>query len=98
MPIPRSLNLCWACCNSTSCILQYGHQSAERKNKSTVPFFPATVLFVCSLPNWSRALKGGAGSPSPGPAFSLGTAWGKFSSPDGCFEAKRREEVQKKVL
>ena len=38
-------------------VLQNGHQSAERKNKSTVPFVPFSASLDTSLPNWSRAVK-----------------------------------------
>ena len=37
-------------CSSTSCVRQYGHQSAERKNTSIVPFGPATVFSVWVRP------------------------------------------------
>jgi len=34
-----------------ACALQKGHQSAERKNRMTVPFGLLSVSLVCSWPN-----------------------------------------------
>ena len=39
-PMPSCWNLSRAFCNWTSCCLQKGHQSAERKNSSTTPLDP----------------------------------------------------------
>src|SRR5260370_21093707 len=52
-------NRCFAACSCTSCALQYGHQSAERKNSTTVPFGLFRLSLDISRPNWSRAVKGG---------------------------------------
>src|SRR5260370_40089640 len=41
--IPCFSNLSVAACSSTSCALQKGHQSAERKNSRMVPFVPFNV-------------------------------------------------------
>src|SRR5713226_85832 len=65
--IPLVSKRCFAFCSCTSCALQNGHQSAERKNKSTVPFVPFSVSLGTSSPNWSRAVKGGIFWPTFGP-------------------------------
>ena len=57
--IPCSSNRALAPSSSTSWPLQYGHQSTERKNRSTVPCFPLSVSRFCSCPNWSGAEKPG---------------------------------------
>src|SRR5229473_1048737 len=57
---PCASNLCFAFCSCTSCALQKGHQSAERKKRSTVPFGPLSVSLDCSCPNWSRMENAGA--------------------------------------
>src|ERR1700687_1462554 len=56
-----------ALCSWTSCPLQNGHQSAERKKRRTVPFVPFKVLRVCTFPNWSRMEKVGAFWPTASP-------------------------------
>src|SRR6266436_5107803 len=56
-----------ALCSWTSCPLQNGHQSAERKKRRTVPFVPFKVSRVCTRPNWSRIEKAGAFWPIPSP-------------------------------
>src|SRR5256885_1000025 len=65
-----------ALCSWTSCPLQNGHQSAERKKRRTVPFVPFKLSRVCISPNWSRAEKAGAFWPTASPIDIE-------SSPDG---------------
>src|SRR5579859_1352475 len=57
---PCLANRGMALCSWTSCPLQKGHQSAERKKRRTVPFAPLRDSSVCTRPNWSRAENGGA--------------------------------------
>src|SRR5262244_3168419 len=64
---PCSANFCLAFCNWTSCALQKGHQSADRKKRITVPREPLSVLLDCSCPNWSRRANAGAGCPIGSP-------------------------------
>src|SRR5260370_16930530 len=54
---PCASNLCFAFCSCTSCALQKGHQSAERKKRSTVPFDPLSVALDCLWPNSSPRTK-----------------------------------------
>src|SRR5579862_43191 len=70
--IPCFSNRAFAFCSSTSCPLQYGHQSAERKKRRTVPFGPFKVSRVCSRPNWSRSEKAGAFWPTASPIAASG--------------------------
>src|ERR1700680_457449 len=56
-----------ALCSWTSCPLQKGHQSAERKKSRTVPFAPFNVSRVCVRPSWSRTEKPGAFCPTASP-------------------------------
>src|SRR5712692_855812 len=42
-----------ALCSWTNCPLQNGHQSAERKKRSTVPLGPFKESRVCTRPYWS---------------------------------------------
>src|SRR5436190_3281486 len=56
-----------ALCSWTSCALQNGHQSAERKKRRTVPFVPFKLSRVCTRPNWSRTEKAGAFWPTATP-------------------------------
>jgi hypothetical protein len=56
-----------ALCSWTSCPLQKGHQSADRKKRRTVPFLPFKVSRVCTLPNWSCTEKAGAFWPTASP-------------------------------
>src|ERR1700752_5214025 len=60
-------NLCFAFCSCTSCALQKGHQSAERKKRSTVPFGPLSVSLDCSCPNWSGMENAGPFCPTESP-------------------------------
>src|SRR5712691_2100 len=57
-------------CSSTSCVLQYGHQSADRKNTSTTPLGPITDWSVRGWPVWSGRLNAGTAAPTRGPSFS----------------------------
>ena len=65
--MPRASNFCFAFCSWTSCALQKGHQSAERKKSRTVPFAPFNVSMDWSWPNWSRSAKAGAFCPTCNP-------------------------------
>ena len=47
-------------CSSTNSPLQYGHHSAERKKRITVPFDPFSAARSCSRPNLLWAAKAGA--------------------------------------
>src|SRR6266851_5162419 len=62
--IPCASNRCFAPCSCTSCALQYGHQSAERKNSTTVPFGLFRLSLDISRPNWSWAVKDGIFRPT----------------------------------
>src|SRR6516165_5780385 len=73
--IPCVSNCCLAPCSFTSCALQYGHQSAERKKRSTVPFGLFRLSLDNSCPNWSRAVKSGIFRPTFEPV--TGEAKGK---------------------
>src|SRR6266851_2068290 len=79
--IPCASNFCFVFCSCTSCALQNGHQSAERKNKSTVPFVPFSVSLDTSSPNWSRAVKGGIFWPTFGPVNRAGRGEEDLSDP-----------------
>ena len=50
-PMPLCRNVSRAFCNWTSCCLQNGHQSAERKNSSTTPLGPIRDERLCSFAN-----------------------------------------------
>ena len=67
-PSPRARSSSRRPCSSTSCALQYGHQSAERWNSKIAPFGPKTESSVRSRPFWSDKLKVGTCSPTCGPS------------------------------
>ena len=52
LPLTRCCsNVALAFCSCTSCALQNGHQSAERKKSMTVPLEPFKDSFDCLWPN-----------------------------------------------
>jgi len=57
--------------------LQNGHQSAERKKTSIVPFGPLTDFRVCLRPSWSWAEKSGTRFPTAGGLDVLAVKHGK---------------------
>ena len=50
-------------CSSTSCVRQYGHQSADRLNTSIAPLGPSTDASDRAAPAWSVAEKSGTRTP-----------------------------------
>src|SRR5438094_9489767 len=66
-PLARSA-AAWPC-SSTSCVLQYGHESAERKKTSMAPFGPMMDCRVHIFPVWSLSMKSGTCSPTCGPSL-----------------------------
>src|SRR5713226_1168129 len=90
---PCASNLCLAFCSCTSCALQKGHQSAERKNRRTVPFDPFKVSFDCPWPNWSCAANVGAFCPTGRPIVAATLLVDDFS----CAFGKARKLITKKI-
>ncbi|MXY25669.1 MAG: DUF3891 family protein [Acidobacteria bacterium] len=69
-PSPLSWRSSYRLCSSTSCVLQYGHQSAERLNTSISPPGPINDRRSRAAPFWSTSEKDGTTSPTCGPNWS----------------------------
>src|SRR6267143_1644127 len=89
--IPCPSKRCLAFCSCTSCALQNGHQSAERKKRSTTPREPFRVSLDRSCPNWSWATKGGIFCPALDPVKGE-TSFGEEDLSDPHPNANRQKE------
>src|SRR5262249_30921052 len=78
-------------CSSTSCVLQYGHQSADRKNTSIRPREPSNDVSVRERPCWSVKVKSGTRAPTCGPSFWISGSAGAADC--GCARSVRQDAI-----